>query len=70
MPETTAYTPESALDRLLRECFAGGEIRRRELRLTDRQARLLADTYSAGRVRPMGGGWYEIIFQEACQHVS
>ena len=52
-----------ALDTLLSRCFAGGERLERELRLTERQARALAD-YPAD-VRPMSGGWYTITFRGA-----
>ena len=55
---------ERGLDRLLSECFAGGELLRRELRLTGEQASVLAQRYPAA-VRPMGENWYEISFQEA-----
>lgn len=55
---------EDGLGRLLSECFAGGELLRRELRLTGEQASLLAQRYPAA-VRPMGENWYEISFQEA-----
>ena len=44
------------------QCFAGGEVRRRELRLTGEQAGLIARRYPAG-VSPMGDGWYEVTFQ-------
>ena len=51
-----------ALSALISECFVGGEICRRELRLSEEQAGLLARDYPAS-VRPMGGSWYEITFQ-------
>ena len=61
---------EVQLDKKLSEAFAGGGIRRRELRLTDEGAAWVAARYPA-RVVPMGPGgdkyWYEIIFQGAEQ---
>lgn len=61
---------EVQLDKKLSEAFAGGGIRRRELRLTDEEAAWAAARYPA-RVVPMGPGgdkyWYEIIFQGAEQ---
>lgn len=53
---------ERRLDALVSRCFAGGELRRRELRLTGEQAGLLAGRYPA-KVSPMGDGWYEVLFQ-------
>ena len=53
-----------ALDRLLSRCFAGGELLRRELRLTEAQAAYVVGHYDV-RVVPMGEHWYEISFQEA-----
>ena len=61
--------PDDGLNALLSECFSGGEILRRELRLTAAQARYVAETYPAS-LRPMGGGWYEITFQEVYCHGS
>ena len=55
---------DSGLGRLLSECFAGGELLRRELRLSRAQAERLAADYPA-RVIPLGQDWYEISFQEA-----
>ena len=52
------------LDRLLSQCFDGGERLQRELRLTPGQAEALAADYPAD-VRPLGGGWYHITFREA-----
>ena len=61
---------EVQLDKKLSEAFAGGGIRRRELRLTDEEAAWVAARYPA-RGGPMGPGgdkyWYEIIFQGAEQ---
>lgn len=55
---------DSSLDELVSQCFCGGELLLRELRLTPEQARRLAADYPA-RVKPMGQDWYEISFQEA-----
>ena len=55
------------LDKLLSQCFAGGELLRRELRLSRAQAERLAADYPA-QVRPMGENWYEITFQGAYFH--
>ena len=61
---------EAQLDKKLSQAFAGGGIRRRELRLTDEEAAWAAARYPV-RVVPMGPGgdkhWYEIIFQGAEQ---
>ena len=53
-----------ALDRLLSQCFDGGERLQRELRLTPGQAEALAVDNPAD-VHPLGGGWYDITFREA-----
>ena len=45
------------------ECFAGGERRRRELRLSREQARQVERLCPDSQVRAMGGSWYEISFQ-------
>ena len=58
---------DSGLGRLLSECFAGGELLRRELRLTEAQAAYVAGHYCA-QVIPMGENWYEITFQGAYFH--
>ena len=59
---------ETQLDRMLSEAFAGGGVRRRELRLTAEEAAWAAARYPA-RVVPLGPGgdkhWYEITFQGA-----
>lgn len=61
---------EAQLDKKLSQAFAGGGIRRRELRLTGEEAAWAAARYPV-RVVPMGPGgdkhWYEIIFQGAEQ---
>ena len=56
--------PDPGLDRLISECFCGGELRLRELRLTPEQACRLAADYPA-LVEPVGEDWYQISFQEA-----
>ncbi len=58
------HTAASGLDTLVSDCFQGGELLLRELRLTPEQARRLAADYPA-RVTPLGQDWYEISFQEA-----
>ena len=55
------------LVRLISQCFAGGELLRRELRLSRTLAERLAADYPA-QVRPMGENWYEITFQGAYFH--
>ncbi len=60
----TTIEEERSLSALVSQCFAGGRLRRRELRLSSGQAGLLARNYPAD-VRPMGDGWYEITFQGA-----
>ena len=68
---TIERTPETeALERMISECFRGGEVCRRELRLSGEQARRVAERYPASRVRPMGGSWYEITFQGALHYGS
>lgn len=65
-----ANTTDPALDELVSQCFRGGEVLLRELRLTPEQARRLAADYPA-RVEPLGQDWYEISFQEAhCFYVN
>ena len=59
---------DPGLDRLVSECFCGGEIGVRELRLSSEQARRLAAHYPASQVRPLGDSWYEIRFQGAFQN--
>lgn len=44
----------------------GGEQTRRELRLSDEDARFLADHYPAV-VEPMGEQWYQVTFEGAIQ---
>lgn len=62
---TNANHPtDPGLDRLVSQCFCGGELLLRELRLTPEQARRLAADYPA-RVEPLGQDWYQISFQEA-----
>lgn len=53
---------EGSVGALVSRCFAGGELRRRELRLTGEQAALIAGRYPA-KVSNMGDGWYEVTFQ-------
>ena len=65
-----ANTTDPILDALVSQCFRGGEVLLRELRLTPEQARRLAADYPA-RVEPLGQDWYEISFQEArCFYVN
>ena len=56
------------IEHTLSEAFRGGELRRRELRLTQEEAAYIRAHWAA-RLAPMGesGGktWYEITFQEA-----
>lgn len=56
----------AAFDRLLSSAFHGGELTRRELRLSDEQARFLAEHYPA-TVTPLGEQWYQVTFEEANQ---
>ena len=65
-----ANTTDPILDALVSQCFRGGEVLLRELRLTPEQARRLAADNPA-RVEPLGQDWYEISFQEAsCFYVN
>lgn len=61
---TNTSPAPAGLERLISECFAGGERLRRELRLTDQEAQWLQSAYPAA-LRPIGGQWYEITFQGA-----
>ena len=70
MIKTDNHTPDSALEQLLSECFSGGELRRRELRLSETQAYRVTQFYPASQVRPLGGSWYEITFQGAYRYGS
>ncbi len=56
----------AAFERLLSAAFQGGERICRELRLSDEDARFLADHYPAV-VRPMGEQWYQVTFEGADQ---
>lgn len=51
-------------DRLISSAFHGGELTRRELRLSDEDARFLAEHYPA-TVTPLGEQWYQVTFEEA-----
>ena len=53
-------------DRLLSSAFHGGETVCRELRLSDEDARFLAEHYPA-TVEAMGEQWYQITFKGATQ---
>ncbi|HIY16743.1 MAG TPA: hypothetical protein H9839_05355 [Candidatus Intestinimonas stercorigallinarum] len=61
---------ETKLERILSDAFRGGELRRRELRLTVREAAYIRRRLPV-RLVPLGPGgdktWYEIIFQGAEQ---
>ena len=52
------------LEGRISESFEGGQVRRRELRLTEAEAGYVALHYPAD-LRPMGGQWYEITFMGA-----
>lgn len=64
MSQREILQESETMDRLISRCFAGGELLRRELRLTEDQAAYVAGHYRA-QVIPMGEHWYEITFQEA-----
>lgn len=64
MSQREILQESETMDRLISRCFAGGELLRRELRLTEDQAAYVAGHYPA-QVIPMGEHWYEITFQEA-----
>ena len=49
------------LERWISESFEGGQIRCRELRLTEAEAGYVARAYAA-HLRPLGDQWYEITF--------
>lgn len=48
-------------DRLISAAFHGGERKRRELRLSEEDARFLSEHYPA-TVEPLGGQWYQVTF--------
>lgn len=50
-----------ALEDRVSAAFHGGEVRRRELRLTAEEAEYAQKRYDA-QVAPMGADWYEITF--------
>lgn len=50
------------LDRLVSSAFRGGEILSRELRLSEEDARLLAERCPAA-VTPLGEQWYRVTFK-------
>lgn len=52
------------LNRLLSDAFHGGERLRRELRLSDEDAQLLA-AFPFAAVEPMGEQWYQVTFKGA-----
>lgn len=56
-----------AFELRLSACFLGGEVCRRELRLTAAEADYLRCACPAD-LRPLGEGWYEIAFQNAGAH--
>ena len=62
VPETN--TEILRLERWISESFEGGQIRRRELRLTEAEAGYVALAYPAS-LRPLGNQWYEITFMGA-----
>ena len=53
-------------DRLLSSAFHGGELTCRELRLSDEDARFLAEHYPA-TVTPLGEQWYQVTLKGAIQ---
>ncbi len=57
---------EMELDALVTDAFRGGERPRRELRLSDADARALAWRYPAA-VEPLGEHWYQVTFKGAMQ---
>lgn len=56
------------IENLISEAFCGGELRRRELRLTDGEAEYIRTHFRAVLTRLERGpekSWYEIIFRGA-----
>lgn len=45
--------------------FRGGEIMRRELRLTESERDYLASAYPSAVLTAMGDGWYELSWKRA-----
>ncbi len=60
--------PTIEIEAMLSAAFSGGDLRARELRLTDDEADYIR-THTAATVVPMGSsggkGWYEITFRGA-----
>ena len=67
MNDVMAVREPDRLDRMLSECFEGGQRLSRELRLSEAEAGYIAQHYTA-LLRPMGEQWYEITFQGAMIH--
>ena len=67
MNDAMAVREPDRLERMLSECFEGGQRLSRELRLSEAEACYIAQHYAA-LLRPMGEQWYEITFQGAMIH--
>ncbi len=52
-------------EKRLSALFRGGELLRRELRLTAAEYDYLLHTYPAAVITPMGENWYELSWKEA-----
>ena len=49
----------------LSDLFRGGELMRRELRLSEAEHAYLVHAYPAARLTPMGENWYEVSWKRA-----
>lgn len=56
---------QTAFEEKLSALFHGGELRRRELRLTQGEYDYLVRTYPQAGLTPMGEDWYELVWKEA-----
>lgn len=51
-------------EKRLSAAFRGGELKRRELRLTKAEHDYMLRTYPAAVLAPMGENWYELSWKE------
>lgn len=54
----------TAFERKISQCFEGGQVCSRELRLSEYEADYVRRAYPAA-LRSMGGSWYEVSFPRA-----
>ncbi len=54
-----------AFEQQLSALFHGGELLRREVRLTAQEHAYMASAYPSARLSPMGDGWFEVSWKKA-----